>query len=252
MLTATPLHGTCLPTDAEQIARWDDNALSRWHELVDNGDASYRALTNLVLSYIGEHPEAGHRQLRALDVGCGLGFMSQSLGRQGHLVVGVDPSVESIRLAEVNNASTQVSFRASTLQAYHSSTPLDQFDVIVVNMALHCVSHLTTFIESCSAKLAPGGFILVTLPNPETYLQSRIDLSLGDIDLRESQVLEVPFRISGHDPHPRRVFFYHRTIRDYISIAASVKLRVSNFKIPDQIGPGRPRDIALFELQRAS
>jgi len=240
-------------TSVEATDRWDANAPSRLAELSNNGDPSYRALSNLIINHILEHPGIDELQgLDILDAGCGLGFLSSELARLGATVRAIDPSPVSVSEAiRTHGQRDGLSFDALDLTSFSNIGGSDgAFDVIVANMTLHCVRELSSFMEAAYRLLKPDGFALCTVPNPDVYLQSRSDLDLRSVDLREAHTFEISFRISGHDPHPAKVFYYHRTVRDYASIARGARLAIANFKIPEQVGPGRPRDIAVIEFSK--
>lgn len=238
-------------SDAEAIARWDLNASSRDLELSTNDDPSYRALKNLIFSELAELGTPSGA--RVLDAGCGLGYLSDDLAEAGFQVVAIDPSRESIDLAVRRNskvaAPSTPTFSVASLQDFAQSAERHSFDVIIANMTLNSVEDLQGFMYSASRLLTQTGALVATIPNPRTYLQSRGDVDLNAVDLRVAQTLEVPFRIRNHEPHPAKVVFYHRPIRLYSVAADNASLPLHESRVPEQIGAGRPRDIALLEFR---
>lgn len=238
-------------TNDEIVGRWDDNAPQRFKELNINNDPSYRSLTHLVCARIRQHSTHG-KTLRILDAGCGVGFLARSLADLGHDVVAIDPSVVSIDFAKQvpKPLRGSVNYIPSSIEDYTNVDHYKEFDVVVANMTLHCVPKLQTFMEMTTKVLAPEGFLLVTIPNPDSYLQSRSDIDVRSIDLRQNQAIEIAFRIHGHKPHPSKVIFYHRPYKTYIECAKAVGLPISDFHVPQQVGIGRPNDIALMEFSQ--
>lgn len=228
----------------EIVSRWDANAPARNEELAENQDSAYRALTNLVTGYISRFAAPGQQ---IIDAGCGVGYLAGALAKLGHHVVGVDPSHGSIAIANGAHRAANLKFLATSLESVAEQSD-QQFDWVVANMTLQCVPHLSTFLSAAASLLKPAGTLIATIPDPETYLQGRSDLDVQDIDLRKDHVLEIPFRIHGRTPHPSRVIYYHRTYRSYLLAAGAAGLKVIDFMLPDQVGIGKRRDVALLAL----
>lgn len=246
----TPERGITSPTFDDLVSRWDRNSKERFDELSSNADPAYRSLTNLICNYVAERSS---QPVAILDVGCGVGFLATSLAHMGHAVTAIDPSAASVGLAKASLAQGQSSptFIPTTLEALDPSLERS-FDVIVANMTLHCVPKIATFMSSAARFLSSDGYVLATIPNPDTYLQGRTDLDLRGVDLRRDQILEIPFRIHAQAPHTAPVFYFHHPFRTYLDSAEAARLRISNFHIPEQIGAGRPRDIAVLEFRKHS
>jgi 2-polyprenyl-3-methyl-5-hydroxy-6-metoxy-1,4-benzoquinol methylase len=238
--------------EGEETARWDANAPTRDLELSRNDDPSYRALKNLLFGELAELKVP--REARILDAGAGLGYLADDLESAGFDVVAIDPSHESIDRARVRQSVrgadvNRLEFLECTLQEYADVAPAGSFDVILANMTLNSVQELQTFMYSVAGLLKPTGYFVATIPNPRTYLQSREDIDLSNVDLRVEQTLQISFRIRNHEPHPAKVVFHHRPIRLYSVAADNAAIPLQESRVPEQIGLGRPRDIALLEFR---
>ena len=240
-------------SESETTERWDTNAPVRDGELTGNGDPSYRALKNIVLESLANWElKAGDS---VLDVGAGLGYLSADLASRGYLVDAIDPSEASIKLAQRTHATAhagQLVFHALSLQNFALQNPQKSYDAIVANMTLHSVSDLQGFMFAAESLLKPDGIIVATIPNPRTYLQSRSDIDVSDLDLRVEHILEIEFRIRNHGPHPAKVIFHHRPIRLYSVAADNAAIPLRESRVPEHVGPGRPRDIAVLEFDRST
>lgn len=232
------------------LSRWDSNAQSRSEELRDNNDPSYRALTNLIYKSLVENrirPPA-----HILDVGCGLGFFAADAARRGYMVDAIDPSRESVRIAralhaqQVTNGGLNLSTR--TLEEFASERPGSSYEAIVANMTLHTVGDIQGFMFAAAQLLSPKGVMIATIPNPGVYLQSRSDIDVSGIDLRVEQTFEIDFRIRNREPHPRKIIYFHRPIRIYSVCADNAGIPLMESRVPEHVGPGRSRDIAVLEF----
>jgi 2-polyprenyl-6-hydroxyphenyl methylase/3-demethylubiquinone-9 3-methyltransferase len=95
---------------------------------------------------------------RILDVGCGGGILSESLAGEGALVVAVDPSPASIKVAREHSLSRglQIDYRVGFAEEmdFH-----DEFDIVFAVDVLEHVQDLATSIFACARALKPGGAI---------------------------------------------------------------------------------------------
>lgn len=228
---------------------WSNNSEARFAELSENDDPAYRSLTNFVLSQLSEIKSGS---LHILDAGSGLGFLSESLAREGHIVVSVEPSTRSFeRAQDTFGQQSRVQFINDTVEHYAAGdAEAGKFDAVVANMTLHTVNRLTDFLRACRVMLKEDGVILATIPNPKAYLQSRSDLDISSIDLSIEQRLLIPFRIKNHETHPSPTPFIHRPFREYSLAAEAAGLCIDDYDVPAHIGPGRPNDIAFVVFRR--
>lgn len=247
--TVSNMHSIALNRDTtDTLAAWDINAPQRLIELSTGDDPAYRSLSNYVLNYLNLHAVAG---ASVLDVGCGLGFLSRELADAGYDVTAIDPSDASIAIArEQNRGASRLRFSASDLQTFATENPAQKYDLLVANMTLHAVEHLGSFMRAASKLLAPSGFLLATVPNPYTYIQTRDDIDVSAVDLTVDQTLTIPFRIRNHRPHQSDVVFFHRTVRSYSIAAENAGMKIADYATPEHIGPGRPRDITAICFSR--
>ena len=101
--------------------------------------------------------------VRLLDVGCGGGFFLRIAARLGAVVEGVEPSEFG---ADRTRASGLAVFRG-TVEEFVGRYPEKRFDIITAN---HVVEHTPEPVEVLKAMgelLAPGGYVWVSVPNPD-------------------------------------------------------------------------------------
>jgi trans-aconitate methyltransferase len=184
-----------------------------------------------------------------LDVGCGVGSLASHLASIGYAVTAIDSSAMSVKEAANQYVNADLEFLNTTVEEFGELNSETRYPIIVANMTLHCVPDLARFLIGVRNLLTPNGFFIAALPNPRTYLQTREDLDVANVDLSQDATLEIPFRIRNHIDHPARVFYFHRPVRKYTQTAAAAGLTPVDFLEPSQIGPGRPRDVILIVFQ---
>jgi SAM-dependent methyltransferase len=103
---------------------------------------------------------------RALDLGCGGGWLSLELARCGLHVEGMDVAEEQLEIAReaaLANPFTEgfgsVTYRAADLN--HLTLEEAAYDLIVSVNALNCISRLEPLLQMVERALKPGGRLLV-------------------------------------------------------------------------------------------
>lgn len=137
-------------------------------------------------TYAYEHAEAPHQQAyiqpwldqliatrnwppasRALDYGCGNGWFTGWLKRQGFEVVGVDVSETGIAVARAANPDLQFSTDVSRA----SLDRLAPFDLVIcLEVIAHCFAPLEV-LQNIHRCLKPGGMLVLTTPY-HSYLKN--------------------------------------------------------------------------------
>ena len=108
--------------------------------------------------------QGGHR---ALDVGCGDGWMLSAMRDSGWRVIGSEISISTARSAAEEN---QVAVFVGELDALHSSA---QFDFVILFQVLEHVSEPFTVLRRCADLLSVDGAIVVAVPNFSSW-QARL------------------------------------------------------------------------------
>jgi SAM-dependent methyltransferase len=154
-----PLGSAAPPSDPFGEGYFERGELRRSRELTTS---TYR---NLVFSWLGQRwPERLNGSgRRALEIGCGYGYVTEMLAHQGYDATGVDISAHAIERARRTEHADDVRFEVwdATLPP---SFP-ERFDLIV---ALEVIEHLEdpeSALRAWAALLAPGGALLCTTPN---------------------------------------------------------------------------------------
>lgn len=113
---------------------------------------------------------------RILDLGCGLGSLTQHFKNIKAKVIGVDISPLSISYAKKHIKSTNITFQVQN--GHDLGFTENYFDAVIGNGILHHLD-LKKALPEIFRVLKPGGNIFFTEPNlvnPEIYLERKIPL----------------------------------------------------------------------------
>jgi SAM-dependent methyltransferase len=137
----------------------------RWYQ-------SRRLLARLPLSAIGEL-----RAGRLVDVGCGRGDLAAALVKRGWDAVGVEPSASACAAAR----SRGIDARQGTL----ADVPLEpeSYDVAILHHSLEHTPDPSGDLRKLSTALRPGGLVLITVPNFESWQRLRFADAWYHLDL---------------------------------------------------------------------
>jgi 2-polyprenyl-6-hydroxyphenyl methylase / 3-demethylubiquinone-9 3-methyltransferase len=141
--------------DREGAGWWDeDNPLNTLHGSMTPGRLAY--FHGVLIERLRLDP-AG---LRALDVGCGGGFLAEEFARLGAQVVGVDPSGVSIDTARRHAADVglDIDYRVGLGEKLPVSD--GEFDLVYCCDVLEHVSDLRRVLSEISRSLKPQGVFL--------------------------------------------------------------------------------------------
>ncbi|HEX2966017.1 MAG TPA: bifunctional 2-polyprenyl-6-hydroxyphenol methylase/3-demethylubiquinol 3-O-methyltransferase UbiG [Syntrophorhabdaceae bacterium] len=146
----------------KQINNDYDSLAHLWWAEDEGAAASIRYLVNPVrFTYFKNLLErqfaAGFERKKALDVGCGGGFLSEELCRIGLNVSGIDPSRESINIANQHAIKSRLPIEYR--EAFGEALPFDDgtFDMVFCCDVLEHVGNIQKVISEISRVLKTGG-----------------------------------------------------------------------------------------------
>lgn len=154
-----------MPIDNEVYDRegggwWEeDNPLNILHGSITPGRLTY------FRRVLAERLSLDPAGLRALDVGCGGGFLAEEFARLGCHVVGIDPSVVSIGTARrhATEAGLDVDYRVGSGE--HLPVSDGEFDLVFCCDVLEHVSDPDRVISEIARSLKPQGVFLFDTVN---------------------------------------------------------------------------------------
>jgi 2-polyprenyl-6-hydroxyphenyl methylase/3-demethylubiquinone-9 3-methyltransferase len=103
--------------------------------------------------------------VRALDIGCAAGLVSEPLARMGARVTGIDPGPELIEAARRHAADGGLAIDYRVAQAGGLAAAGEAFDLVLCLEVVEHVPDVTGFIRSCAHLVAPGGLMILSTIN---------------------------------------------------------------------------------------
>jgi SAM-dependent methyltransferase len=164
---------------------------------------------------------AWHGQGRLLDFGCGNGRLMARLQRRGWQVVGVDASAEAVR-----QVRAELGLRALTGSLPHPELAGERFDVITMLSALEHVHEPLLVLRAAHDLLAPGGQLIVLVPNIDSLPFRWFGKDWFGLDLPRHLVhftpvtLEQMLRHAGFEVGPVRMVRHSDWLRSSARLAA--------------------------------
>jgi 2-polyprenyl-6-hydroxyphenyl methylase/3-demethylubiquinone-9 3-methyltransferase len=143
----------------------------RWYDAQDDPVALLRAESRLRNPWVTERITQLHgTAARVLDVGCGAGFLSNQLARDGFDVTGIDASKASIEVAARHDATGKAQYLHG--DALLMPFPDASFDAVCAMDFLEHVEDAARAVAEISRVLRPGGtfFFHTFNRNPLSWL----------------------------------------------------------------------------------
>ena len=218
--------------DAAIAQSWDVNAHA-WAKAVRAGDISSRAVTDAAILEAVQ----GLGPARALDAGCGEGWLTAALNEIGVETVGFDASQDLVALARA--AYPALGFHTLDYEALAETAPDlgGPFDVAVCNFSLFA-EDLSSALTGLRAQLRPGGHLVVQSLHPET----------AGPPFTDGWRVESFSAFGGGDWAPMP--WYYRTRRSWLAALASAGFHLKETREPRAAGSAQPSSI-LFIAQNA-
>ena len=139
--------------NADQSAKWNDQAGRSWAELSDMLDRLLEPFVPLVLDEVG--PVAG---LRILDVGCGAGALTLAAAERGASALGVDisgPLIEAARARAARLGLAEAEFAEADAQEHRFEGP--GFDALVSRFGVMFFADPVAAFRNLRSAARPGG-----------------------------------------------------------------------------------------------
>lgn len=188
---------------------WDAIANLREQQVATGRDHS----ANFVLApaILDALPRSGS----LVDIGCGTGWLTSRAAAGARLVVGVDPSAESIAIAKTLHAGDSISYRVETVEQYARRRTRPEFDTAISNMAASSAPDLQQFFSASRRLLRRNGLLIATIPHPcfwplywgyASHPKFRYECSFaveGQFKIREQSTQMV----TTHFHHPFELYF---------------------------------------------
>ena len=166
-----------------------DRLASRWWD-PDGESRPLHDLNPVRLRYIADR--AALSGVRALDVGCGGGLLSEALARAGALVTAIDlaPAVLDVARLHLHESALSVDYRETSVEDLAKQMP-GTFDIVTCMEMLEHVPDPASVIRACATLLTSGGKLFLSTLN-------RTPLAFGAAILGAEHVLRLLPRGTHH------------------------------------------------------
>lgn len=179
------------------------------------------------------------RSSSLVDIGCGTGWLTSRAAPRARLVVGVDPSPESIAIAQMLHAGDSITYRAETVEQYARRRTRPNFDAAISNMAASSAPDLQQFFSASRRLLRRNGLLIATIPHPCFWPLYWGYASHPKFRYENSFAVEGQFKIrkqstqlvTTHFHHPLELYFSTLT-RAGFKVEAVRELSGRGFKLP--------------------
>lgn len=219
---------------AALLRSWAANA-SAWTTAVrEQAIPSRRVATDAAIVAACDRVIDGRRDLRALDVGCGEGWLTRELVRLGAHATGVDGSAPLIDAARASGGGADYAcVTYAQLESDHAVME-GPFDLIVCNFAL-LDDRVTCLLAALARRLPASGAILVQTVHPWA--------AVGDGPYADGWRTEHWSAFGRSFPAPMP--WYFRTTGSWIAAAREARLVVDRLEESVHPDTGKPLSLLL-------
>jgi SAM-dependent methyltransferase len=185
-----------------------------------------------------------------LDIGCGTGELARELATGGFMVTGADISAEMLSRARMQDGQAQVSW--VRLDPRWRTLPFAPrtFDAVVAASVMEYLEEPGFVLSECSRVLAPGGSLLVTVPDVRHPVRW--------VEWTARPAARLPLGRSGFGALPRldgylaylRISQQRHLLSWWQSAARQAGLRAAQVPAADMGGSHRPGTLRLLAFRR--
>jgi ubiquinone/menaquinone biosynthesis C-methylase UbiE len=151
-----------------------------------------------------------------LDIGCGTGNYTIALANEGLTIVGIEPSVEMLAKARLQD--DQVRWMQGTAELIPADE--DSFDGVIATLTIHHWSDLSRSFKQISRVTKPGGRLIIFTATPEQmegywlnhYFPDMLRSSMGKMPSMER--INEALATSGFKISSTEKYFVHADLQD--------------------------------------
>jgi 2-polyprenyl-3-methyl-5-hydroxy-6-metoxy-1,4-benzoquinol methylase len=214
-------------------AQWDNNAARRHKQIIEGLDFSFdNVLSPTFIKLLKGIKNIGSKKV--LDVGCGSGILTYRLSKYTGNIIGIDPSIKSIKIAEREYEKIRnLQFICSSVEDYRNK---EVFDVVISNMTIQAIKDIKKAFCSISKLMNKSSIFIFSIPHPCFWIEYRTKIGLDEYKnykYFKTSKYQITFSISNdRKPLPSQVPLYHRQIALY-----SKQLSAAGFLITSLLEP---------------
>lgn len=214
----------------EDVAsEWDALANLRDEQMRSGFDVSF----SRVLAPKFEEILGGEDCSMVFDVGCGTGALAERIASRVELLVGVDVSKESIRIAQSQTATTpKLTFIHDSIQSFADRQAANTFSCAIANMVLMDVLNLCEVVRAVRRVLRPGGGFIFSITHPVYWSVYKGYRQASWFEYKNEIPIEAPFTISKDDQGKITTTHVHRPLSAYQCALESNGFTIENFYAP--------------------
>lgn len=185
------------------------------HNILKGGEVELRFVRDLAKAYFN----TGLNTHKALDVACGIGYVSKCLADLGYEVVGFDLNPDAIAIAKSRHPT--VDFFVSDASDLVDTVSQHQYDLIMAR-EVHCFSRIAddmyhqNLVETYLALLNPGGVLVIA------HSRTGVDTQYPSIDFKSLSNALDPHRYLVTGPH---FMFLYKHLRLFIPLRIVISIQ---------------------------
>lgn len=158
-----------------------------------------------------------------IDIGCGTGWLTARAAKNADLIVGIDPSGESISIARARHNGVGVSYQAESVESFAKKGR--KFELAISNMSVSSAPNLHTFISASRNVLKKNALFVFTIPHPCFWPLYWGYASHPKFNYEKSYAIEGEFKIQKEMSKYSTTHFHH-PLEKYVSAIQGSRFRL--------------------------
>jgi 2-polyprenyl-3-methyl-5-hydroxy-6-metoxy-1,4-benzoquinol methylase len=231
----------------QQQDSWEINFSFRKEELESRGDKTYwEVLVPVFKNAVrGVIPHG-----TVLDVGCGLGYLTNEIAPDVEKITGIDPAGKVIEFAKDKFRNRNTEFVDASILDFEKENQDCRYDICIANMVFHNIGDLDINIRAIHHLLNRQGYLLFSIPHPAFWYSTRSYFDGKSFFYEKEKSYQLPFKIRNFKQHPSLITYWHRSLEHYVEILKKSNFIITSIKEPALPGGHSVKDILFFVCRK--
>jgi len=193
-------------TNGQNIKEWSEKTDFILNKITDEGDFYRKHVINPALfSLLGNV-----KGKLLLDAGCGEGYLSRYLAKQGAIVTGLEPAEGLINHAIEREQKEKLGITYIKADLSKWKDKEKYFDIVVSNMVFMDIPDYENAIKNCIKVLKPKGLFIFSISHPCFDIKGKWE--------EEKPYVEVSNYFDAYTMQNYIGYSFHRMLSDYLNL----------------------------------
>ena len=174
-----------------------------------------------------------NKKSKVLDVGCGEGYLSRMMAKQGMKVWGVDFSSNLIEAAKKEEHRDPLGIQYKVADMRTTSFPSSSFDIVVSHQSIHEIPNPQKALQEFARILKKNGRVLLLFLHPcfDFSLDQTNKQTIAPLYFQKGKIQKGHYLVGGLKS-PAPYFYLHLPLEDWTRVISTAGFDITQIEEP--------------------